>query len=334
MKTIIIAEIGVNHNGKLALAKEMISAASLAGADIVKFQTYNAEDLVLKTSSKANYQLKNSRKKETQYIMLKNLQLSKNDHFLLIKHCKKFNIEFLSTGFDLKSLKFLSSIDLPYYKIPSGEITNVPYLRFVAKENKPIILSTGMSYLSEVKFALEQLIIHGANKEDITVLHCNTAYPTKMYDVNLNAMNTLKDKLDINVGYSDHTIGVEVPIAAVSLGAKIIEKHLTLDRNMKGPDHAASMEPDEFKEMVRLIRNVEIALGSNEKTPSPSERENINHARKSIVANTEIKKGDTFTDLNLTTKRPGSGISPVNWDSFIGKQSTKNYKKNQQIEEW
>ena len=334
MKTIIIAEVGVNHNGKVDLAEQLIRAAAKAGADIVKFQTFSASDLVLKSTSKANYQLKNSDEKESQFKMLEKLELNEEEHHQLIKHCKKRNIKFLSTGFDLKSLEFLSSLNLPFYKIPSGEITNLPYLRFVAKTNKPIIMSTGMSYLSEVKFALEDLLNHGAKKEDITILHCNTAYPTKKSDVNLNAMLTIKDKLKVNVGYSDHTLGFEVPIAAVSLGAKIIEKHITLDRSLKGPDHAASMEPKEFEEMVKLIRNVEIALGSYKKIPSQSEKENINLARrKSIVANSIIAKGDIYTNLNLTTKRPGTGISPVYWDSLIGKKSKKNYKKNQQIEE-
>ncbi len=330
-KTIIIAEAGVNHNGSLNQAKELIDVASESGADYVKFQTFNTEDLVTKKAKKAEYQIKNTERIENQFKMLKKLELKKKDHFELIKYCKKSNIKFLSTAFDFRSIDFLSELNLDFYKIPSGEITNLPYLRRIAKLSKPVIMSTGMSTLKEVKNAIYSMLDEGLNKDDLTVLHCNSDYPTSPRDVNLRAMTTIENEFNVKVGYSDHTLGIEIPIAAVALGAYIIEKHFTLDRSLPGPDQSASLEPEELKSMVLSIRKIEKSLGSGKKIPSESEMINIINVRKSIVAKEHIKKGDIFTEKNLQTKRPSNGLSPMAWDSIIGKKAKKDFKVNDLI---
>ena len=332
-KTIIIAEAGVNHNCSLTIAKQLIDAAASAKADYVKFQTFKADNLVLKTTKKADYQVKNTLNTDnSQYQMLKNLELSIEQHHELMAYCRINNIKFLSTAFDLESIDFLSSLHLGLWKIPSGEITNYPYLKRIARENQPVMLSTGMSTIEEIKAAVNILVKHGTDRQQITVLHCNTQYPTPMQDVNLLAMQTIAREIGVKVGYSDHTLGIEVPIAAVTLGATVIEKHFTLDRNMEGPDHKSSLEPDELKAMVTAIRNIEKALGSSPKTVSSSESENINITRKSIVASKLIAKGEMFTEDNLTVKRPGNGISPMKWDDVIGKISDRNYEEDDLIE--
>ncbi len=325
-KVLIIAEAGVNHNGNLETAKKLIDVAAEAGVDFVKFQTFNAKKLVSKNAGKADYQTKNMPDtSETQLAMLQKLELSKEQHLELMAYCESRNIKFLSTGFDLDSLDFLNELKLPLFKIPSGEITNLPYLRKIGGFGKPIIISTGMADLKEIKEAISVLVKAGADKSQITILHCNTEYPTPMKDVNLRAMITIAESFGMPVGYSDHTLGIEVPIAAVALGAAVIEKHFTLDREMKGPDHKASLEPEELKAMVRAIRNIEESLGHGRKEPSSSEKKNKPIARKSIVANSEIRKGELFTEENLTIKRPGTGINPMNWDLIIGTKATKNY---------
>lgn len=325
--TIVIAEAGVNHNGKLDVAKKLINAAKSSGADIVKFQTYLTEDMVMKFSKKADYQ-KKSKPKESQYNMLKNLELSFKEFKLLYRTCIKKKIEFLSTGFDIKSIKFLNSINQKRFKIPSGEITNYPLLRFIAKQKKEIILSTGMSNLKEIELALNVLTKFGTPLKKITVLHCNSAYPTCIEDVNLKAMITIKNKFGVDIGYSDHTVGIEASVIAVSLGAKIIEKHLTLNRKSIGPDHAASIEPYMFKKMVLAIRKTEKYLGKEKKIITKSEKKNKDLVRKSIVALKDINKGESFSESNLTTKRPSKGISPMKWNQIIGKRAKKKYKKN------
>jgi N,N'-diacetyllegionaminate synthase len=332
-KIIIIAEAGVNHNGSMGKAKQLVDMAALAGADYVKFQTYKADNLVTKTAKKAEYQQTNMPDSgDSQYQMLKTLELSVDQHHELIDYCKIKNIKFLSTAFDLESVEFLSSLRLDLWKIPSGEITNYPLLKRIAQENKPVILSTGMSSMEEVKAAVDVLEKYGTNKQQITVLHCNTQYPTPMQDVNLLAMQTIAKELDVKVGYSDHTLGIEVPIAAVALGATVIEKHFTLDRNMEGPDHKASLEPDELKAMAVAIRNIENALGDGEKTVSSSEEKNKEIARKSIVASKFIVKGETLTEENLTIKRPGNGVSPMHWDTIIGKKANRDYDEDELLE--
>jgi len=331
MSVFIIAEAGVNHNGSVELAKKLIDVAVDSGADAVKFQTFKAENLVLKNAEKAEYQKKTTDALESQFEMIKKLELDTVAHKELINYCQENNIMFLSTPFDHDSIDLLSSLGLQIFKIPSGEITNLPYLRHIGLLKKQVILSTGMSSLNEVGDALDILINAGTVKEDITVLHANTMYPTPMEDVNLNAMLTIQKKFDVNVGYSDHTLGIEVDIAVAAMGATIIEKHFTLDKTMDGPDHKASLEPDELKEMVLAIRNIEKAMGSNEKKKSPSESANIDIARKSIVAIKPIKKNEIFSENNLTVKRPGTGISPMEWDSLIGKVSEKNYAKDDLI---
>ena len=328
-KVFVIAEAGVNHNGDLDIAKQLIDAASEAGADAVKFQTYKTEQLVCKTAKKAEYQLKTTEKSETQYDMLKKLELTEYMHKELMDYCDKKNIMFLSTPFDIGSIKLLSRLGIQMFKIPSGEITDMPYLREVARQKKKIILSTGMSSMDEVKAAVKVLKDSGAN--DIILLHCNTQYPTPISDVKLLAMVKMRDETGLAVGYSDHTQGIEIPIAAVALSAVIIEKHLTLDKNMKGPDHKASIEPYELRQMVEGIRNVESALGEGIKQVSESERANIEIVRKSIVAAIEIKKGERFTELNLTTKRAGNGISPMRWDEIIGSTADRDYKADDRI---
>lgn len=326
-KTLIIAEAGVNHNGSYERALELVHAAVEAQVDIVKFQTFKSHLLVTKTAETAEYQKSNLKDTAvTQYEMLKKLELSYEDHYKLIEECKKLKIGFLSTAFDFESLDFLKSLNLGLWKIPSGEITNLPYLEIVGRLNHKVIVSTGMCDLSEVQAAVEVLIQSGTEKSNLTVLHCNTDYPTKMNDVNLLAMKKLGNDLGIAYGYSDHTLGIEVPTAAVALGATVIEKHFTLDRRLEGPDHAASLEPHELKQMVQAIRNIEAALGQDTKKPSESELKNKNIARKSIVAATEIKTGEVFTVKNLTTSRPGHGISPMKWHQVVGTRSNKDYK--------
>ncbi len=329
-KIFIIAEAGVNHNGDIETAKKLVDAAALAGADGVKFQTFKAENLVCKNAQKAEYQLETTDEKESQFDMLKRLELTQEMHKLLLDYCHQKGIMFLSTPFDIESLHFLVQCGLEIIKIPSGEITNYPYLKEVGKTGKKVILSSGMSTLSEVREAVGVLKENGS--KEITVLHCNTQYPTPYGDVNLKAMLTLKKELKVEVGYSDHTQGIEVPIVAAALGAGVIEKHFTLDRNMEGPDHKASLEPNELRAMVSAIRNVELALGNGEKIPSESERKNIYIVRKSIVAKCDIHAGEIFTGNNLTTKRPGTGISPMKWDEVIGQKAKRDFGEDELIE--
>ncbi|MDC0466399.1 N-acetylneuraminate synthase [Gammaproteobacteria bacterium] len=331
MSVFIIAEAGVNHNGSIDLAKKLIDVAFNSGADAVKFQTFKAEDLVSKNAQKAEYQKKTTDRKESQLDMIKKLELDISSHQELITYCDSKGIMFLSSAFDLDSIKILNNLNLEIFKIPSGEITNLPYLKMIGRLNKKVILSTGMSDINEIRDALEILMKEGTKKENITILHANTMYPTPMKDVNLQAMLTIGKTFDIAYGYSDHTLGIEVDIAAVSMGAKIIEKHLTLDKTMNGPDHKASLEPYEFKLMVKAIRNIELALGNGIKKPSSSEKGNILAARKSIVAKTKIMKGDILSEENLTIKRPGNGISPMRWDEIIGTTATKNYIEDELI---
>lgn len=326
----IIAEAGVNHNGDIRIAKQLIDAASESGADAVKFQTFKAEKLVCRTAKKAEYQLETTDKLETQYDMLKKLELTQQMHGELMEHCDRKKIMFLSTPFDLESIRMLTDLGLQILKIPSGEITNLPYLREIAKQQKKTILSTGMSDMDEVKAAVEVLRHNGAI--DITLLHCNSQYPTQASDVNLLAMVRMHEETGLPVGYSDHTRGIEIPIAATALGASVIEKHFTLDKNMEGPDHKASLEPRELKQMVEGIRKTETALGSGIKQVSDSERKNRDVGRKSIVASVGIKKGEIFTKVNLTTKRPGTGISPMRWDEVIGRTADRNYKADEMIQ--
>ena len=328
-KTFIIAEAGVNHNGDIELAKKMIDAASEAGVDAVKFQTFKAEKIVSMNAPKAEYQLENTNNTESQFQMLKKLEIDKRTHIELMKYCKEKNVMFLSTPFDIDSIHMLVELGIGIIKIPSGEITNLPYLREVARQKKKVILSTGMSNMQEVKDAVQVLKQYGA--EDVTVLHCNTQYPTPMEDVNLRAMIHMKHELNLEVGYSDHTQGVEVPIAAVAMGATVIEKHFTLDKTMEGPDHKASLEPNELKEMVKAIRNIEKALGNGEKNKTQSEVDNVAIVRKSIVAACKIEKGELFTEKNLTVKRPGNGISPMKWDEVIGTESNRTYEIDEMI---
>ena len=334
LKTFIIAEAGVNHNGSLTLAKKLVEKAAWAGADAVKFQTFTAKDLVSLDTPKADYQLKTTSNAETQFEMIKRLELDQNMHENLIEHCKKNSIMFLSSPFDLKGINLLNNLDLDIFKIPSGEITNLPYLRKIGNLKKKIILSTGMATLDEIRATLTILTKAGTKKKDITLLHCNTEYPTPMRDVNLKAMQTIQLAFpDIQIGYSDHTQGIEIAIAATALGAKIIEKHFTLDNKMEGPDHKASLLPNELMQMVKAIRNIEIALGSGIKEPSPSERSNIKIARKSIVAAKNISKNEIFTKNNITAKRPGTGISPMLWDNIIGQKAYRNFNTDELIDE-
>jgi len=332
-KVFIIAEAGVNHNGSLARAKKMVDIAARAGVDAVKFQTFKAETLVTKDAAKANYQIKTSGEDETQFEMLKKLELSYESHLELMAACKLNHIEFLSSPFDLTAIDLLNKMGIKKWKIPSGEITNLPYLRKIACLGQEIILSTGMADLEEIKAAVSVFTRAGLSLEKITILHCNTEYPTPMSDVNLRAMQTIKDSFtEIKTGYSDHTKGIEIPIAAVALGATVIEKHFTLDRALPGPDHKASLLPDELAQMVRAVRNIEMALGDGIKQPSRSEKKNIPIARKSISASCNIAAGEKFTEDNLTVKRPGTGINPMKWDEIIGKYATKNYSKDDLID--
>ena len=329
--TLVIAEAGVNHNGSLELAFELIDAASDAGADVVKFQTFKAENLVTQSADKADYQLGTTDLEETQFEMIKKLELSYDMHLKLISRCKEKGIRFSSTGFDTSSVDVLIELGVDFLKIPSGEITNLPHLRHVGSRGLPIILSTGMSTMQEVKDAVRILEQAGSNKSDITVLHCNTEYPTPMEDVNLRVMFSMENEISVKVGFSDHTLGIEVPIAAVALGATIIEKHFTLDRSMEGPDHAASLEPDELKQMVSSIRNIEKVMGDGLKKPSKSEQKNISIVRKSIVASKKILAGEKFTEDNLSVKRPGTGISPLRWDELLGLEANKDFQPDELI---
>ena len=297
----------------------------------MKFQTFKAENLVTQTADKAEYQKEMTNENESQFEMIKKLELDRNAHETLIEYCKQKDIQFLSTAFDHDSIDLLDQLNMPLFKIPSGEITNLPYLRHIGRMGKPIIMSTGMSSLEEVRDALNVLIESGADKEQITILHCNTEYPTPMEDVNLKAMLTIRDELGVNIGYSDHTLGIEIPIAAVAMGATVIEKHFTLDRTLPGPDHIASLEPDELKSMVQAIRNIEKAMGDGVKEPSPSEGKNIPIARKSIVAKRSIAKGEIFSEDNLAVKRPGKGISPMEWDEVLGMTANKDYSFDDEI---
>ena len=331
-KVLIIAEAGVNHNGDLKLAKELIRVAAEAGADIVKFQTFQANAIASKVAGRADYQKENMKEDGSQIDMLKKLQLSEEDHLQLIEHCKENKIEFLSTAFDFPSIDLLVKMGITLWKIPSGEITNLPYLRKIGSLGQRVILSTGMADLGEIEDALDVLISAGTPLEKITVLHCTTEYPTPLEDVNLKAMITIRESFKVNIGYSDHTPGIEIPIAAVALGANLIEKHFTLDKNLPGPDHKASLEPFELKEMVRTIRNIEKALGSGIKKPSNVEKKNIPIVRKSIVASKSIQVGEILTLDNITVKRPGTGISPMRWDEVVGKRANKNYLDDELIE--
>lgn len=328
-KVFIIAEAGVNHNGEIELAKKMIKKAAEAGADCIKFQTFNSDSLVCKNAPKATYQRKRTLENESQYQMLKKLELTHEMHEELWECCKNNKILFLSTPFDPESLEYLNNMDIPIIKIPSGEITNFPLLQKIGKTEKPVILSTGMSTIEEIEQAVEVLQNNGA--KEISLLHCNTQYPTPFEDVNLKAMVTLKEKFNLKTGYSDHTPGIEVAIAAVAMGAEIIEKHFTLDKNMIGPDHFMSLEPEELKTMVSYIRNIEKSIGDGIKRVSLSEEINRNIVRKSIVAKCKIKKGDYFSKENLTTKRPGNGISPMEWEKILGTRAERDYKEDEQI---
>ncbi len=330
MSVYIIAEAGDNHNGSLDLALRLIDAAAGAGADCVKFQTFISEEVISKRAQKAEYQKINTVADESQLEMVKKLELPFDDFIKLRDYCAQKRIQFLSSPFDLKSIEFLSTLDLPFWKIPSGEVTNLPYLLAIAKTRMPVLVSTGMCEMEEIQTAIDVLKNNGTPQ--ITLLHCNTEYPTPFEDVNLSAILTMKKRFGLQVGYSDHTTGIEVPIAAAALGAAVVEKHLTLDKTMEGPDHKASLEPDEFSSMVAAVRNIEKALGSGDKTPSPSERKNMVIARKSIVARCKIKKGELFSESNITAKRPGSGISPMRWFDVLGAAAKRDFEEDELIE--
>lgn len=330
MSVFIIAEAGVNHNGSLEIAKKLVDAAKQSGADCVKFQTFISKNIVSKGAEKAEYQKNNMGSVETQYEMLQKLELSFDAFINLNDYCKQENIQFMSTAFDFESIDFLKTLEMETWKIPSGEITNLPYLKKIANLNKPVILSTGMCTLDEIRWAIQVLKENGAG--ELTILHCTTEYPTPFTDVNLNAMLTIQREFGVKIGYSDHTKGIEVPIAAVAMGALVIEKHFTLDRNMDGPDHKASLEPAELKAMVDSIRNIELALGDGKKTPAESERKNMAIARKSIVAKKQIKSGELFSEENLAVKRPGDGISPMKWYDVLGNIAKKDFEEDELIE--
>jgi N-acetylneuraminate synthase len=333
-RVIIIAEAGVNHNGDINKARRLIDKAVEAGVDYIKFQTFKTESCISKNAVKADYQIENTQNSsESQLEMVKKLELTFEQFVELEKYCTQKNIKFLSTGFDSESLVFLAQLGITIAKVPSGEITNLPYLRQVASLFPEVILSTGMATIDEIKDTVKVLIDNGVSKDKITILHCNTEYPTPMEDVNLRAMLHIQRELGLPIGYSDHTLGIEVPIAAVALGATVIEKHFTLDKTLPGPDHKASLEPDELKAMVSAIRNIEKAIGgSGLKEVSKSEEKNKPIARKSIVAATDIKKGNIFTPENLTVKRPGTGISPMQWDEVIGKEAKRDFQEDELIE--
>ena len=334
MYTLIIAEAGVNHNGSIELAKQLVEKAKDAGVDYIKFQTFKASKLVTKAAKQAEYQQKNIGKEgDSQYQMLKKLELSPEEHQILIDYCNELGIKFFSTAFDFDSMDYLHSLKLGLWKIPSGEVTNYPFLKRIAQYNEKTILSTGMCDMEDVRAAVNALYKNGLSKENLILLHCNTEYPTPFEDVNLKAMDALREEFGVEVGYSDHTKGIEVPIAAVAIGATVIEKHFTLDRTLPGPDHKASLEPDELKAMVSAIRNIEKAVGGDgTKHVSESERKNIAIARKSIVAAKDIKAGEVFTEENLTVKRPGSGISPMRWEEILGMKAKRDFSEDELIE--
>ena len=332
MKTLIIAEAGVNHNGDLEMAHRLVEVAAQSGADFVKFQTFKADRLVTRQAAKADYQRQLTAEDESQYDMIHRLELTPEIHVELNEHCRRQGIRFLSTGFDIESLDLLAGLGIPLFKIPSGEITNLPYLQHIGRIGKPVILSTGMADMAEIGAALKVLEQAGTPRNQITVLHCNTEYPTPMRDVNLRAMLSIRDAYGVQVGYSDHTAGIEVPIAAVALGATVIEKHFTLDRNLPGPDHQASLEPGELKAMVAALRNIELALGDGVKRPSPSEAKNIPMARKSLVAACPIRAGEPFTLDNLAVKRPGTGVSPMRLNEMLGRLAGRDFQADELIE--
>lgn len=330
--TIIIAEAGVNHNGSIELARKMIDAVHRCGVDYVKFQTFKADKIANRFAVQAQYQAENIGKRSSQVDMLRKLELKYEDFSQLSGYCQEVGIRFMSTPFDLESVDFLANLSMDYMKVPSGEITNLPYLRKIANTGIPVIMSTGMCRMGEIEDAMDVLYTGGLTTEKITLLHCNTEYPTPMVDVNLRAMDTLRSAFGTKVGYSDHTKGIEVSIAAVAMGASVIEKHFTLDRTLPGPDHIASLEPDELRQMVDSIRNIEMAIGHSEKCVSGSERKNISVARKSIVASRDIRQGEILSEENLTVKRPGNGISPMKWDSVLGKPAIRDFKEDELIE--
>lgn len=332
MSVLIIAEAGVNHNGDIAMARQLVAVAAAAGADLVKFQTFDASKLVAAAAPKADYQIATTGDDESQYEMVRKLELSRADHDVLIADCKAQGIGFFSTAFDNDSFDLLLGLGLDRVKVPSGEITNLPFLRHVARSGLPVILSTGMATLGEIDDAITALVAHGTPRDGITILHCNTEYPTPMSDVNLNAIPALRGAFGLPVGYSDHTAGIEVAIAAVAMGATVIEKHFTLDRGLPGPDHRASLEPGELTAMVTAIRNIEAAFGDGVKRPTVSESKNRPIARKSIVAATPIAAGDVFTAANLTTKRPGTGLSPMRWDEVLGRTARRAFAIDEIIE--
>ena len=332
-RTLIIAEAGVNHNGDLLLAKQLIDVAAEAGADYVKFQTFSADRIVSQSASKAEYQQQVTDASETQYEMLKRLELSYEMHLKLIKHCEGQSIKFLSTGFDIESVDLLIELGIDLIKIPSGEITNLPYLRYIGSLGLPVILSTGMSTMDEIGNALTVLEGSGLSRSQVTVLHCTTEYPTPMVEVNLRALNSINKTFGVIVGYSDHTVGIEVSIAAVALGASVIEKHFTLDRSLPGPDHKASLEPNELIAMVKAIRNIEDSLGSGINEPALSEIKNLRIARKSIMAKQQIAKGEILSTTNLIVKRPGDGISPMHWDLLVGQIASRDYLPDEMIDQ-
>lgn len=332
MKTLIIAEAGVNHNGDIGLAKQLIAAAKSAGADIVKFQTFKTGNVVTKSAEKASYQKGTTDAAESQYAMIRKLELSRMDHEVLIEECRRHGIGFFSTAFDTDSFDMLVEMGLDQVKIPSGELTNLPLLRYMTRLRMPVMLSTGMATLGEIEAALEAIEQAGTPRHLVTVLHCTTEYPAPMADVNLRAMVSMKAALGVEVGYSDHTPGIEIPIAAVALGARVIEKHFTLDRTLPGPDHQASLEPHELKAMVEAIRNVEVALGNGVKRPSASELKNKPIARKSLVAIRRIRAGESFSAYNVGTKRPGTGISPMQWDDVMGRPAPRDFTVDELIE--
>jgi N,N'-diacetyllegionaminate synthase len=331
-RVFIIAEAGVNHNGDITTAKKMIDAAVKAGANAIKFQTFIPEEIASRSAPKAEYQKRTTRKEESQFDMLKKLVLDADAHRKLLAYCNKKGIQFLSTPFDLQSINLLNNLGLEIFKIPSGEITNLPYLKKIGSLKKKIIMSTGMADMKEIDKAMKILIEAGTPKKNITLLHCNTEYPTPMDDVNLRAMIAMKSAFSVKVGYSDHTLGIEIPVAAVALGAEVIEKHFTLDRRMEGPDHKASLEPKELEAMATAIRNVENALGNGIKKPSPSERKNRAIARKSIVSAAAINRGETLTSDNITVKRPGTGINPMRWFEVVGRKAKRDFHVDELIE--
>lgn len=331
VRTLIIAEAGVNHNGDIQMARRLIDAAAEAGADLVKFQTFRADRLVTASAKKASYQMATTAADESQYEMIRKLELTESMHDDLIEYCQQRKIEFFSTAFDIDSLDYLMQLGMERVKVPSGEITNLPYLRRIGSFGKPLILSTGMSNLCDIEAALNVLELAGTPRDRITVLHCNTEYPVPMVEVNLRAMRSIREAFGVEVGFSDHTEGIEVAIAAVALGARVIEKHFTLDRNLPGPDHRASIEPAELERMIRSIRNIELAMGDGIKRPSASEERNRPIARKSLVAARSIAKGEVFSATNLTAKRPGTGISPMQWDDVLGRKAVYDFAPDELI---